>query len=102
MGRLTRIDDGLPPLTSRVHYASLYPEDITTVDGVPVTAPARTLLDIATEISREKLAEAVATALERGLTTGDGIREVIVRYPDHPGGRRLLSLRPSGKVWTRV
>ena len=92
MARLARIDEGLPPLMIRVHYANLYPEDITTVDGVPVTAPARTLLDIATEVSNEELAEAVRRALERGLTTPDGIGSVIARYPDHAGRRRLLSL----------
>ncbi len=92
MGRLARVDEGLPPLTLRVHYAQLYPEDVTTVQGIPVTAPARTLLDIATEITEEELAQAVARALERGLPTRDGIRAVIARYPDHPGGRRLSSM----------
>ncbi len=92
MVRLGRVEERLPPLTLRVHYANVYPEDITTLYGIPVTAPARTLLDIATEIKEEELAQAVARALERGLPTRDGIRAVIARYPDHPGGRRLSSM----------
>ena len=34
----------------------------------------------------------LATALDRGLTTRDGIRCVAARCPHHPGGPRLLSL----------
>ncbi len=92
MGRLARVDEGLPSLAIRVHYSDLDPEDVTTLYGIPVTAPARTLLDIATEISESELAQAVGSALERGLTTRDGILGVIARYPDHAGRRWLLSV----------
>jgi predicted transcriptional regulator of viral defense system len=36
-----------------VHYAVLEPEDVTTVDGIPVTSPARTVLDLAPNPRRD-------------------------------------------------
>jgi predicted transcriptional regulator of viral defense system len=38
-------------------------------DGMPVTAPARTLVDVASTIQPDQLEAAVAAAIDRGLTT---------------------------------
>lgn len=50
-----------------------YPDDeeISTVwrDGLPLTAPARTLVDVATDIQPEQATMAVQQALRRGLVT---------------------------------
>jgi len=82
-----------PPLRIRVHYdPDLLPEDVTTIDGIPVTTPARTLLDLATCSDDGELREAVQTALHRKLTTRAEIRAVIARYPRHRGGPRLKAL----------
>lgn len=74
----------------RVHYdPDLLPEDVTTVDGIRVTTPARTLLDLATCADDGDLRQALKTALRRKLTTRTEILAVIARYPRHRGGPRL-------------
>jgi len=52
-------------------------EDIATVwrDGLPLTAPARTLLDVASRIQPEQLSMAVTQGLRRGLLTVDQLQE---------------------------
>jgi hypothetical protein len=85
--------DGAPELEIRVHYdPDLRPEDVTTVDGIPVTTPARTLLDLATCVDDDELEQALVNALQRGLTTYAEIREVMARYPRHDGLTRLGAL----------
>lgn len=49
--------------------AFLGPSDITVIDGIPVTRPARTLVDLAGSVSRAVLEDAVDDALVRRLTT---------------------------------
>jgi hypothetical protein len=85
--------NGAPELEIRVHYdPDLRSEDVTTVDGIPVTTPARTLLDLATCLDDEELEQALAKALQRGLTTYAELREVMARYPRHEGLARLGAL----------
>ncbi len=52
-------------------------ENIPTVwrDGLPLTAPTRTLLDIADRIQPEQMAMAMGQALRRGLLTTDQLEE---------------------------
>lgn len=44
-------------------------------DGLPLTAPARTLLDVSERLQPEQLSMAVGQALRRGLLTGDQLQE---------------------------
>lgn len=77
----------------RVHCdPDLLPEHVTTVDGIPVTTPARTLLDLATCADDGDLRQALKTALRQKLTTRTEILAVIARYPRHRGGPRLRAL----------
>jgi hypothetical protein len=41
----------------------------TTLDGIPITTPARTLLDLATCVDDDGVEQALANAIRRGLTT---------------------------------
>jgi predicted transcriptional regulator of viral defense system len=52
-------------------------EDIPTVwrDGLPLTAPPRTLLDVADRIQPEQMSMAMSQALRRGLLTADELKE---------------------------
>jgi predicted transcriptional regulator of viral defense system len=52
-------------------------EDIATVwrDGLPLTAPTRTLLDVADRLQPEQLSMAVKQGLRRGLLTADQLQE---------------------------
>lgn len=55
---------------SVIHFAgSLPPHDVGSLDGVPVTAPARTLLDLGAVASKDVVELALEDALRKGLTT---------------------------------
>lgn len=59
-----------PPAT--LHQTRILPPtDITTIDRIPVTRPARTLVDLASCVPRQVLEEAVDDALCRRLVTLD-------------------------------
>ncbi len=51
----------------------LHPDDVTTVRGIPVTSPARTLVDLAEILTRDELREAFARARELGLLDMDAV-----------------------------
>jgi predicted transcriptional regulator of viral defense system len=58
--------------------------------GLPVTGVARTLLDIATSLPRDRLRRAVAEADYRRLTNREALAEVLGR--GHPGSSRLRAV----------
>ena len=52
----------------RIHRVpSLHPDDVTVLDGIPVTTPSRTLVDLAEVLTRDELRSAFAQAREIGL-----------------------------------
>src|SRR5688572_4410744 len=56
----------------RIHRArDLLPDEVTTIDGIPVTTPARTLLDISEEMPAREVEQALANALRMKLVTRD-------------------------------
>jgi predicted transcriptional regulator of viral defense system len=57
------------PHVLRLHHARLSPRDVQTIDGVRVTTPLRTLIDVIAEgvIAPELQVQAVDQALRRGL-----------------------------------
>lgn len=57
-----------------VHRSPLSPVDITVVDAIPVTTPARTLIDLAAVVPAEVVVEALDDALRRGLVTMPRLR----------------------------
>lgn len=67
-----------------------YPDDeeISTVwrDGLPLTAPARTLVDAADDLQPEQAAMAVQQALRRGLVTTLQLEQEVTRR----GKRRTI------------
>ena len=67
----------------------LDPRDATRHHGVPVTSPARTLLDLAVHSTREELGRAVEEAQVHRLVTDASLTEQFKRYPTHRGGRAL-------------
>ena len=52
-----------------VHYDDLPESDITTLDGIRVTTPLRTVIDLGPELSRDELRNMVRHCLERRLFT---------------------------------
>ncbi|HET7721221.1 MAG TPA: type IV toxin-antitoxin system AbiEi family antitoxin domain-containing protein, partial [Acidimicrobiales bacterium] len=52
-----------------IHRQELRPSDITTLDGLPTTRPARTLIDLAAVVTPATLAAAIDDLLSRRLVT---------------------------------
>jgi very-short-patch-repair endonuclease len=67
----------------RIRY--LHPSDVTRRDGIPVTSPARTLLDLAAGLPTRELARAVEEATILRLVSIDSLAEQFSRYPRHHG-----------------
>lgn len=84
-----------------VHRALLLPIDATTVEGIPVTTPARTLLDIAS-VSDERVVEvALDDALRRGIVSIPRLRWRLEELGRRPGAamiRTLLAARGPSSV----
>jgi hypothetical protein len=74
---------------TRPHLPS---RDIVDWEGIPVTRPARTLLDLATELSDGGLERAVNDADKLDLIGPEDLRVAIEPYEGQPGVRRLRAL----------
>jgi len=74
-----------------VHFARLHPDDVTIVGGIPVTSPARTVLDLAAEESARGLARLLERADERGLLDLRRFEELLSRTNGHRGNARLTA-----------
>jgi predicted transcriptional regulator of viral defense system len=71
---------------------SLAPRDVRQVDGIPVTSPARTLLDIAGLAGEEELERAIAEAERRGLARRKQLLDQLERNPVRLGARALRAV----------
>ena len=81
----------------RTHrIGSLPADEITTVDGIPVTTPARTLLDLAGVVSSREFEQALIEAVARKLTSREEIITILERHPRHPGATLLRATLGSG------
>jgi AbiEi antitoxin C-terminal domain/Transcriptional regulator, AbiEi antitoxin/Protein of unknown function (DUF559) len=66
--------------------------EVTSRDGIPVTCPARTLLDLATELDDAALERAVNEADKRDLIDPEALRATLDGCTGQPGVRRLRAL----------
>jgi very-short-patch-repair endonuclease len=81
----------------RIRRCVSLPEDeVTRVQGVPVTTPARTLLDLAATCPPGELELAVARARRNGLIRPGDVEEILRRHPGRRGHRRLAALFTQG------
>lgn len=79
-----------PRLPVRIHRARrLEDPDWTAVEGIPVTAVARMLLDMAAAVRFETLERLVEQAEERGLFDLRAVEDLLVRTVGHHGHKRL-------------
>lgn len=77
----------------RVHRVRrLHPRDTRRRHGIPLTAPARTILDLASVLPRRDLERALEEARLLRLTSGTEIRGAIERAPGARGRAVLLRL----------
>jgi very-short-patch-repair endonuclease len=77
---------------------TLRPDEVTTLDGIPVTTPARTLVDLAAVAGVRDLERAFGEAVARRLTTGAAVLDVLSRHPRQPGSRALRSVLGSDQL----
>jgi very-short-patch-repair endonuclease len=70
----------------------LAPADIVLHDDIPATSPARTLVDLATELAPVPLERAVNDADKRDLIDPEALRQDITRFAGEPGIRSLRHL----------
>jgi very-short-patch-repair endonuclease len=73
-----------------VHFGRLEAEDVTTVDEIPVTSPARTVLDLATNPRRD-LAKLLRRADDLGLLDRQRFEALLSRTRGHNGHGRLAA-----------
>jgi very-short-patch-repair endonuclease len=87
------------------HRIVLAPDEVTTHCGIPVTTPARTLLDLAAVLTPHQLERALHEAEYRRLASPFPLDALIARHPTRRGTvtlRRLLQdLREHGAGVTR-
>jgi very-short-patch-repair endonuclease len=83
-----------PGLT--VHRGILPADEVGVIDGIPTTGLARTFLDLASVVPRNRVEKALGEAEVLTLTDKLSIRELIDRYPRRQGTAVLRSLVDSG------
>jgi very-short-patch-repair endonuclease len=78
----------------RIHrMRDVFTDEVMVLDGIPVTTPARTLLDIAESMTSREVEQALASAYRKGLVRREEMRTLVDRHPRHRGApmlRRLL------------
>lgn len=83
---------------------ALHRDDHHRLHGLPVTSAARTVVDLAPELSDAQLAALIDRALRR--TSRTKLRAAAARRAGRPGAARVLALidptRPSADVWSRA
>jgi hypothetical protein len=90
------------PRGIRVHRSrTLESHDFARQLGIPVTTPARTLLDIAPRLRERQLTRVVKDGLVRKLVSADRLEAVIARHPTYPGAAALAQLISTDENPTR-
>lgn len=88
----------------RLHRtATLRRGDVRRLDGIPLTSPARTVLDLASELSSDELEGIVAASLRRGIVAKAQLRAQLARNPGRTGTPALRAVldQAAGAAFTR-
>jgi len=77
----------------RTHRVRTFePDEITVLNRIPVTTPARTVLDMAAKVPTRELEQAVAEAERKRHVSRPKLLALLARYPRRPGTAALRSL----------
>ena len=88
----------------RLHESRVPPDEITEVDGIPVTTVPRTLFDIAAVVRLRQLERALNEADARRLSDQLTLDDLLTRYPRRAGTRNVrvaLHGRRAGATMTK-
>lgn len=81
----------------RIHRVRAFePQDVTSRHGIPVTTPARTLLDLAGGLNRHGLARAVEEAQVHRLVSHAGLQALLARSRGRRGAATLRAVLQAG------
>jgi hypothetical protein len=80
------------------HFSALPPDEITIEQGIPVTTPARTQLDLAPLLPSPTLARMIDAA---GTCAGTTLATLCERYPGRAGVPKLTKIVASSRPMTR-
>jgi Transcriptional regulator, AbiEi antitoxin len=87
------------PQAIRTHiFRNLLPRDTTVQLGIPVTSPARTVLDSAPLLQNRRI---IPDALHTPFLTQRALADVRARFPNHQGARLLDPFLEAGRNPTR-
>ena len=87
----------------RVHRVDvLERREIRVRDAIPMTTPARTIIDVAGDSAPQELEQAVAEAFALRLTSRPAILAMIDLHPHRPGVRTLRALLDAGRAPIRT
>ena len=76
----------------RVHHSRLQDDEVTIRDRIPVTTPARTLLDLAAASTRKDLERALRQAEFHRRVDRDALERLLRRHPGKRGVARLRAV----------
>ena len=82
----------------RLHCDRLAPDEVTVVDGIPVTTVPRTLLDLAAVVDRGGLERAATRAEQLRLSDPLSLGDLVARHRRRPGTPALRELLAAGRV----
>lgn len=105
-----RIDVMVPSGSGRKEHSgvvvhrceALTAEDVTTRHGIPVTTPARTLLDLATVLARRPLERAIDETERLGLGSPEALESVLRVHAGRRGAGALRAVLDSHRVGSTV
>ncbi len=98
IGRHPGVRDGV-----RIHRVrDLDPIDCCKRDGIPLTSPARTLIDLAASRTSRELERAFDEGRIRGLVSPKALSAALVRYPGRRGAAVLAELADASASATRT
>jgi very-short-patch-repair endonuclease len=87
----------------KVHrVCGLDPRDVRRYQNIPITSPARALLEIAPDLTDRQLERALDEALIKRLITHAAINAVLAAYPNRRGAGRLRILADPGRPTTET
>jgi hypothetical protein len=86
----------------RFYARRLLPDEVTQVDGIPVTAPSRTLLDLASVLDPHRLERAVHEAEIHRLAGELSLEDLTDRNPGARGTRALTKILAATRRGTEI
>jgi len=76
----------------RFHRTALPADEITTRHGIPTTTPSRTILDLAAELTRDRLERAISELERLHLPDPVSLHELLTRHPHSRGSKSLRQI----------